>query len=58
MARDTITAQFQVQARFETLQAIRQALADGADMVLVLNGRVFVRARALERAVLAGPAAA
>ena len=30
MARDTITAQFQVQARFETLQAIRQALADEA----------------------------
>jgi hypothetical protein len=30
MARDTITAQFQLQARFETIQAIRRTLADEA----------------------------
>ena len=28
MTRETLTAQFQLQAKFETLQAIRQALAD------------------------------
>lgn len=28
MARETLTAQFQLQAKFETLQAIRQALAN------------------------------
>ena len=37
MARDTITVQFRLQAQFETIQAIRRALADEAAQTTLIS---------------------